>query len=355
MANLTKDGMIRPELWPNSGFKLLDRDHGGDEDGAGAGRLVVTKEFLAAYLGRPELAPVEESCEAERALHASLMDDPTRAVGADDLAALADADARDNYGVLIDFRDRLLAAGTVEACYLGLFQGGDMTLPRLFIDQMAQVIVRNILDDVTDPFRARAGELLFREQTATLSEGGILLGDTEIIEMLATTGGMGSLGQLVSESGIKPKQVDLDVLQPETAELYWDRNERFDTVLDLTFQRPGLEALCRVLEAWIAHFIEAKVNIQPVQKIDDERWVWHVGLDSESSSLLNDLYEDNEVAEDRMQRMLSLFRLEFEDASLMRSDIAGRPVYLGLSMTADKKVRLKPQNLLVNLPLAPES
>jgi hypothetical protein len=347
MANLTNDGMIRPELWPNSGFKLLERDD--------AGRLVVTKGFLAAYLGRPELAPVQESCDAERALHESLLADPARAVGADELAVLADADARENYGVLLGFRDRLLAAGTVEACYLGLFQGGDVTLPGLFIDQMAHVIVRNILDDVTDPFQARAGELLFREQTATAGESGILLGDTEIIEMLATTAGMGSLGQLVSESGIKPKQVDLDVLQPETADTYWDRNERFDTVLDLTFARPGLDALSRVLEAWIAHFTEAKVNIQPVQRIDDERWVWHVGLDSEASSLLNDLYEGGDVAEDRMQRVLSLFRLEFEDASLMRSDIAGRPVYLGLSMTAAGKVRLKPQNLLVNLPLAPES
>jgi len=347
MANLTKDGMIRPALWPNSGFTLLDRDD--------AGRLVVTEDFLAAYLVRPELEPVAESCDAERALHASLLNDPTRAVGAYDLSALADADARENYGVMLGFRDRLLAADTVEACYLSLFQGGDVTLPGLFIDHMAHVIVRNILDDATDPFQARAGELLFREQTATVADGGILLGDTEIIEMLATTVGMGSLGQLVSESGIKPKQVDLDVLQPETADIYWDRNERFDTVLDLTFARPGLDALARVLEAWIAHFIEAKVNIQPVQKIDDERWVWHVGLDSDASSLLNDLYEGNEVADDRMQRVLSLFRLEFEDASLMRSDIAGRPVYLGLSMTANNKVRLKPQNLLVNLPLAPES
>jgi hypothetical protein len=32
--------------------------------------------------------------------------------------------------------------------------------------------------------------------------------------------------------------------------------------------------------------------------------------------------------------------------------MAGRPVYLGLCRTADGQVRLKPQNLLVNLPLA---
>jgi hypothetical protein len=52
---------------------------------------------------------------------------------------------------------------------------------------------------------------------------------------------------------------------------------------------------------------------------------------------------------------LSLFRLEFEDPGLMRPDIAGRPVYLALAMTAERKVRLKPQNLLVNLPLAREA
>jgi hypothetical protein len=33
-------------------------------------------------------------------------------------------------------------------------------------------------------------------------------------------------------------------------------------------------------------------------------------------------------------------------------DIAGRPIYLGMAMTTDNVLRLKPQNLLVNLPLA---
>ncbi len=336
-----------PELWPNSGFGLLERDK--------AGRLKVTAGFLSAYLARPELAPVDESCDAERALHARLSEDPAAQVAAGEVAALADEDARENYQVLLDFRDKLLEAGTIEAFYLGLFKAGDVGLPALFLDQMAHVIVRNILDGVTDPFQARAGELLFREQSATVEDGAILLGDSETVEMLATTRGFGQLGKLVVESGIEAKQVNMDVLQPDGADIYWERNERFDTVLDLTFARPGVDALSRVLEAWVAHFLETKVSIQPVQKITDERWVWHVGLDKESSVLLNDLYEDKDVTDERMERMLSLFRLEFEDASLMRADVAGRPVYMALSMTAEKKVRLKPQNLLVNLPLARES
>ncbi len=338
------DPTARPELWPGSGFRLLERD--------GLGRLKVTDDFLRAYLGRPELAPVAESCDAERALHARLLDAPRTKVAKKEIAALADEDARENYAVMLDFRDRLVAAGTVEACYAGLFRDGDVPLPGLFLDHMAHVIIRNILDADDDPFRARAGELLFREQIVTLEQGAILLGDAETVGMLATTAGMGSLGKLVVESGVKARRVDLDVLQPETADRYWARCDRFDTVLDISFTRPGLDALCRVIEAWVRHFLGAGIKMQPVQKITDERWVWHVGLDREATALLNDLYNRTEVSEERMARLLSLFRLDFDDPETMRADVKGRPVYMALAMTADKKVRLKPQNLLVNLPLA---
>jgi hypothetical protein len=36
----------------------------------------------------------------------------------------------------------------------------------------------------------------------------------------------------------------------------------------------------------------------------------------------------------------------------MRADVAGKPVYLGLAMNAEQTLKLKPQNLLINLPLA---
>jgi hypothetical protein len=39
----------------------------------------------------------------------------------------------------------------------------------------------------------------------------------------------------------------------------------------------------------------------------------------------------------------------------MRADVAGKLVYLGLATTADGVVRIKPQNLLLNLPLASQS
>jgi len=94
------------------------------------------------------------------------------------------------------------------------------------------------------------------------------------------------------------------------------------------------------------------VRVRPLQKIDDPGWRWHVGLDVHASALLNDLYEDKPVEDERMQRLLSLFRLEFANPQEMRADVAGKPVYLGLMMSEDRALRLKPQNLLLNLPLA---
>ncbi len=337
------------DFWNDSGYRLLDR---GPQ-----GHLVVSDAFLRAYFLRPELRPVEESCAAERALHSSLTANPREAVSEARLAELADPDARDNYRIVLGFRDRLVAAGTLEECYLRLFppateSGSTVPVPPLFIDQLAHVILRAALEGCEDGLRARAGELLFREQKVTIEDGHIMAADAETVEMYATTGGFGSLGRLIVETQAPLRTVQLDVLDEANAELYWGRDQRYDTVLNLSFAGAGLDALCRVLEAWVRHFLDLEVSIQPVQKIADEKWVWHLGLDAEGNALLNDLYNGVEVGEARLARMLALFRLEFADPSVMPSEIAGRPVYLAMAMTPDGSLRLKPQNLLVNLPLA---
>jgi len=336
------------DFWRDSGYHLL---------GATAeGRLAVSDDFLRAYLMRPEICPVAESCAAERALHESLMAAPRRAVGDADLARLQDADARDNYRVVLGFRDRLVAAGDVESCYLACFMGTPGTaqapVPPLFLDQMAHVVVRHLLDGTEDGLRARAGELLFREQQITIQDGNILAADAETVEMYAKTGGFGALGQLIAEAQTPLRSIELEVLDERNPERYWRRDQAHDTVLNLSFAGGGLDSLCRVLEAWVRHFLAVEVSIQPVQQIRDERWVWHVGLDAEGTALLNDLYTGGEVDEARRSRLLSLFRLEFRDPRVMRPDIAGRPVYLAMAMNEASRLRLKPQNLLVNLPLA---
>ena len=334
-----------PDFWRSSGYDLLDRQ----EDGT----LGITDAFIAAYLSRPEMAPVAESCAAERALHASLLADPRRMVTPVHLVAIRDKDARENYGVFLRFRDWLAKHKTAERAYLALFRDGDVPFPSLFVDQLVTVILRGMLETADDPFRARAAELLYRTQKITIEEGAILAADAETVAMYAKSGGLGDLGRLVVEAGTRPRAVELDVLTPDNAATYWARSDRLDTVLDLSFARPGLDALCRVLEAWVRHFLAVTVSIQPVQQIRDERWAWHIGLDGEATAILNDMYTGVAVDEARMYRVLSLFRLEFRDPALMLPRVAGRPVYLAMAMDAGQSLRLKPQNLLVNLPLAP--
>jgi hypothetical protein len=333
-----------PEFWRASGFHLLARN--------AAGHLVVSDDFLRAYLLRPEIHPVDESCAAERRLHAALMDAPRQGIAASALDALADEDARDNYRLMLRFRDRLIAAGTVEACYAGLFRDAVIDVPPLFIDQLAHVILRNVLDGCEDALQLRAAELFFREQKATLHDGQLLLADLETVNMHAAGSRYGGLGRLIVEAQGSLGRVDLDVLGPGNADRYWARESRFDTVIPIQQGSAALEALCRVIEAWIGHFHGVVVEVRGVSAIEESRWRWHIGLDAESTAILNDLWHGREVEPGRMRRIVALFRLTFAEPEAMRADLAGAALVLALSMNEDDVVRMKPQNLLTNLPLA---
>jgi hypothetical protein len=331
------------DFWQSCGYHLLRR--------AGDGRLVVTDDYLRLYYARPELEPVAESCEAERALHAALMQDPRRDVADPEIAAIADPDARENFRVMMRFRDRLLAADSLEAFYFDLFRE-DVAVPPDFIHHTVQVILRGILDGTSDGLEARAAELFFRRQRVSVNDGAIMLADDETVEMHASGGGFGNLGRLLKEAGAPPRSIELDVLDEASAGRYFERDERHDTVLNLNHGRPGCLALARVLERWIAHFHGVRAAVKPVREIPDEEWVWHVGLDAEATAMLNEIYNGGEVEQERMKRVIGLFRVEFRDPIVMRPEMAGTPVFLGLAAAADGTLRMKPQNLLVNLPLA---
>lgn len=350
-----------PDLfWPSSGISQLQRND--------RGWLIPTDGYLRLYLERPELALVEESCAAEIALHGLLRNHPCAEVSEADVIALQDADVAANYRYFLAFRDALLAAGTLEAWYLATIRSGQINLPPLFIDLVVQAIVRSLLSDEKDAQVARAGELLFRPQRIHSNDGQILCGDQTVLDLLNETGGLGDIGRLLAQSNAPMREVNLQVLNDGNAAQYWQHSDRHNFLLDLTHNistdlshglvlnmtraRSGLKAIARVLEAWVTHFLGVQVTIQPEQKIEDANWRWHVGLDVESTALLNDLYDGRPVESARMQGLLSLFRLTFKNSHDMRSDVAGKPVYLGLAMTAGKFVRLKPQNLLLNLPLA---
>jgi hypothetical protein len=332
-----------PDFWPSCGFHLLRRTQ--------EGKLVVTDDYLRAYYSRPELVPVAESCAAETALHASLMDAPRRVVTEADLAPIADEDARENYRVMMRFRERLLATPTLEAFYFDLFRH-DVAVPPDFIHHTAQVILRGILDGAGDGLEVRAAELFFRKQRATVKDGAVLLADDETVEMHATGGMFGNLGRLIREVQAPLRSIELDVLDEATHAEYFGRDERFDTVLALNPGEAGSCALARVIERWIAHFHGVRARVTPIREIPDEEWRWHVGLDIEATAMLNEIYNGGEVEEARMKRIIGLFRAEFPEPSVIRTELAGAPVFLGLAMTADGALRMKPQNLLVNLPLA---
>ena len=333
-----------PDFWRACGYRLLTT--GTD------GRLTLTDDFLRASLLRPELAPVPESCAAELALHDTLMTAPRTAVGDAELAALADPDIRENYAIWLRFRGRLTAVPSLEAAYTALFKEG-VDVPPLMVQQLTEVLLRHLLGEGADPMQARAAEMLFRPQRIAVREDGAVMSADELtVELHSTTGGFGSLGELLQQNRVPTRTVDLDVLDESNAATYWERDERHDLAISLNRGRPALTALCRVLERWIAHFLGVEVGIEPKREIDDKRWVWHVGLDAEASGLLNDLYNRADVDEERMGRLLCLFELTFRNPADMRPAIAGRPVYLAMAMDSDSRLKLKPQNLLLNLPLA---
>ena len=331
-----------PDFWQSCGYHLLRR--------TAEGRLLVTDDYLRAYYARPELAPIAESCEAERRLHASLMAEPRRSVAEAEIGALVDPDARENFRVMLRFRDQLLGAPTLEAFYSELFVR-DVAVPPDFVAHTAQVILRGILDGIEDGLEARAAELFFRDQRVTVEESQIMLADAETVDLHATGGALGDIGRLLREGQIPQRTIELDVLNQDNASEYFRRDERHDTVLNLNVGRPGCLALCRVLERWIAHFHGVRVNIKPVREIPDEEWKWHVGLDAEATAMLNEIYNGGELDAERMKRVVGLFRTEFRDPVVLRPEIAGFPVFLGLAMGPDGTLRMKPQNLLVNLPL----
>jgi len=278
------------------------------------------------------------------------MREPRRPVSSEELNLLKDRDAKDNYQIVLRFRDRLLKAGTIEGCYMNLFKE-NVDVPPLFMEQMVHVVLRNILDGCTDALMPRAAELLFREQRASIQEGHALLADLEAVEMRASGTQYGNLGRLIVEAQGATGKANLDVLERANAESYWERESRHDTVISLTYGRPALDALCRVMEAWIFHFLNTKVQIKPIRSIEEPRWAWHIGLDAESTAILNSLWAGEQVDAGRMRRILTLLRLDFDDPAEMRRDIAGRSVYLALASDANDAVKMKPQNLILNLPL----
>lgn len=331
------------EFWKSAGLHLVERDQDG--------WLKVTPTYLRAYLTRPEVHPVEDSNDHEIRLHEALLADPFRPVAEAELLAIDDADAIETYRIILAFRDALQHGGTIEKTYLDLMRASKpLRLPPVFLDQMVHLILANALKDCRYPLQLRAAELFFRDQVASTEQGRLMLADEEIVEMQAASGQAG-LAQLLTETATPLKQVHLDVIDEDNQGLYWARSDRFDTVIDFRFEQPALDGFARVVETWLAHLLRIKVTVEPRPKLEDADWRWHIGLDAEATRILNALYEQKPLSAEDMAQIVGLFRMRFADDRQLLERVRGKPVYLGLAMTRTKLVKMKPQNLLTNLPL----
>jgi hypothetical protein len=326
------------DFWVSCGHHLLDRDAGG-------GGLVVTDEFLKAYLARPELMPPPEACVVEKTLHASVLAEPSRCIHADEIATIADGDARENWQVMIAFRDHLLRHATLEAAYLDIVRSGKR-FPHIFLNQLIHVILRNALDGCDDPFVLRAGEIFFRTQRMTLHEGSLIAADEETIAGVRGT----PTSPLVSMLGI-PVAAEIDVMSEENADNYFEHSDRFHVALDLTAGRRGLVALAQAMQLWVRHLLAVDVAIEPLAELREAKLTWYVGLDEEATRIGNALWIGEELDSAAAARLVGIFRLTFGDARLVADRLKGEAIYLFLAMDADKLLRMKPQNLLAGLPV----
>ena len=325
------------DFWLSCGHHLLDRD--------ASGKLLVTEEFLKAYLARPELVPPPEACAAERQLHRSLLSDPRQFVATSRIAAIADADARENWQMMISWRDHLVRHRNLEAAYLEIVRR-NIKFPHVFMDQLVHAILRNALNDCDDAFTLRAAEMFFRPQKLVIGEGSLVAVDEETRASLERR----PQSPLVELLGL-PVTADVDLLNDATAASYWERSDRFDMALDFAAGQRGMAPLGVAITHWLSHLLAIDVAIEPLSELRDARLSWYVGLSSDATRLGDAIWNDRELGDAEWAQLVGLFRLTFRDPADMIEKVRGEPIYLLMAMAPDGVLRLKPQNLVTGLPI----
>jgi hypothetical protein len=328
------------DFWLSCGYHLLDRDD--------AGSLLVTDEFMKAYLARPELMPPSDACPAERQLHGALLNNPRRPVTRAQIDAIADADVRENWETMIVWRDHLVKHRTLEAAYLEIVRR-NIKVPHVFIGHVMQAILRNALNGCDDAFILRAAEMFFRPQRLVVQESAIVAIDEEMESLL----GQQTRSPLVALLGL-PATTEVDMLNDATADTYWERSDRFDMALDLTVGQRGLAALGDVITRWLSHLLAIDVTVEPLAELRNAPLSWYVGLDSNATRIGDAIWNGSDLGDAMRAQLVGLFLLTFRNPADMIEKVRGEPVYLLAAMTPDEELRLKPQNLVTGLPIRHE-
>ncbi len=326
------------EFWVSSGHHMTLRRPDG--------QLAVTDELLLAYLARPEILPPADACVVERALHQRLLADPRSAVDPATIDDIADEDARENWTFLLGYRDLLLEEGTVEKAYLRIVREG-RAVPPLFLNQLVHLILRNALEGCDDPHVLRAAELFYRPQRATVRDGALLLADAEFVEELENERKASPLQAMFAE-GETP---EIDVMDEENAWTYWSRSDAHSMAMNWGGSARARTGLAVAIAVLIDHLLDAKVKVEPLLDVKDAAFRWFVGLDADATMIGNGLWRGADVPQEAMERLIGLFRLTFVNSDDADPRVAGEPVYLLLAMARDRTLRVKPQNIVMGLPL----
>ncbi|MFN3661310.1 DUF6352 family protein [Yoonia sp.] len=324
-----------PEFWVASGHHLTTLDRHG--------RMLVTDELILAWLARPEVLPPSDACSAERALHARLMDRPRAKVSELELIALQDEDAQENWRFLLTLRDRLIAAGTVEEGYSRIVKDG-ITIPVVFMSQLVQLILRNALDGCSDPQVLRAAECFFRPQRSHIQDDNLFLADEELVQLLEQEMHVSPLTAMLS-GGIDR----LDVLSESNEWSYWSRSDAHTMVLNFGGDAMARAGMATAIAAFLRHMLGLECDVTAQTSADNIDLRWFVGLDQAGTAIGNALWNNQLMP----ATLVGLFRLDIADQDRVAPDMRGQPVWLFLGLGADGAVRIKPQNLLTGLPLAP--
>jgi hypothetical protein len=262
-----------------------------------------------------------------------------------EVTAIADPDARENWQVILAFRDLLTKHRTLEACYLDIVRRG-AKVPHIFLNQLVHVILRNALDGCDDPYVLRASELFFRPQRMTLHEGSLIAGDEETIAGKSDK----PVSPLVSMLGI-PAEAEIDVMNDDNADHYFEHSDQFHVALDLSGGQRGHRALAWAMTLWVRHLLHIDVDIEPFTEVRDATFTWYVGLDADGTRIGDALWNGEELSDAQRSNVVGLYRLSFRDPSAVLDKLKGEPIYLILAMGADKVLRFKPQNLVTGLPI----
>jgi hypothetical protein len=253
---------------------------------------------------------------------------------------------------MMNFRDRLAAAPSLEAVYVSLARKGAGDLPPIFLSQLCHLILRNALEGCDDPYVLRAAELFYRSQLAAVHDGALLLADAEVIE--AEQHAQHDLHSSPLTAMLQqPKSFgEMDVMDDDNAWTYWSRSDAHAMAMNLGGNAKARAGLCRAIERWIGHLLGVTVSVETTASIEDRDWRWFIGLDSEATRIGNALWRAERLENDVSEQIVALMRLSLADPRLVDARVGDKPVYLILAMGADKVVRLKPQNLIAGLPLA---